>query len=191
MKIIVFFLCILAFSLCDATAAPYYVLKEQSSIKFYVSLNGENSEGEFKDYDISIDFDSVRPENSHAEGMVRLNDKTITAVNQQVAKDITAEQWLHTAQFPTAAFKVSGLEQATPNNYKMFGTLTLLGKTLPLEGYLLLSGKGESRTADVTVLIDRLKYGIGAGEWADKKLVYPTVTVYAHLVTSSKAPPVK
>ncbi len=167
----------------NVSAAPYRLLKEQSSIKFFISLSGENIKGEFKDYAITMDFDPDHPENTRAEGQVRLSDKTITAENTQVQQEIAHPAWLNTVKFPVATFKVSGLEQATPNNYKAFGTLTLLGKTLPLEAYVLVSGKDDSRTADVTVLIDRLKYGIGIGEWATKKPLYNMVTVYAHLVT--------
>lgn len=187
-KLILFFL--MCFAVVnwssEAYAMPLKIVKNQSSVKFFISLNGQNVQGEFKDYDIDIEFDPAHPENTHAEGTVHLSNSTITAANSEVEKEITTAEWLNTKNFPTATFKVTGIEQTTPNYYKAFGTLTLLGKTLPLECYIMISQKNNVYTADVTMLINRLKYGIGLVKWSDKKFLHDIVTVYAHLVTEKK-----
>jgi polyisoprenoid-binding protein YceI len=179
----------------SAHAITHAVLKEKSTLSFYASVNDVSSEGAFTDFDVTINFDANAPQHSTVTGEVRLNKKTITAKYDEVAKNIVGEEWLHVAKYPKATFDIESFETTTPNNYKGYGTLTLLGVSQPFECNLVLTPeKDGTLVANVSALIDRLHYGVGKGEWADTKVVSNIVTIYARMVTvptGKKLPPPK
>jgi polyisoprenoid-binding protein YceI len=168
----------------SAHAITHTVLKDKSSLTFFATVNDVSSEGAFKDYDVTINFDPNVPQSSTVSGEVRLSAKTVTAKYDEIAKGVIGKEWLDVTKYPKATFEIESFEATTPGNYKGFGTLTLLGVSAPLECYVVLTPeKDGTLVANVSMLVDRLKYGIGKGEWMDTKTVSNIVTVYARLVT--------
>jgi polyisoprenoid-binding protein YceI len=164
--------------------STHTVVKSESFIAFFATINGASSEGRFTDYDVKIHFDPAVPEESYASGEVRLSPKTITSSYEEVAQGLQAKEWLDTENHPKASFEFKSFELNSPNNYKGYGTLTLLGKTFPLNCYLVLNNRSDGLVvADAVMMIDRLAYGVGKGEWADTETIEKMVTVNAHLVT--------
>jgi polyisoprenoid-binding protein YceI len=169
----------------SAEAITHKVIKEKSTLTFFATVNDVSSEGAFTDFDVDINFNIHAPQDSTVTGEVRLNKNTITAKYEEVAKGLLGEEWLNVAKYPKATFEIESFEATTPNNYKGYGTLTLLGVRQNFECNMILTPeKDGALVANAFVLVDRLKYGIGKGEWVDTKTVNNIVTVYARLVTT-------
>ncbi len=184
------FLCI---SASTSYAATHTVIKEKSKLKFAAIVNDAASFGHFSDYELDINFYPEKPEDSVITGTVNLTPDSITADYEDVAKNIINEDWLNISEFNTATLIAKEFERHTDNTYQGRGSLTLLGQTHPVDIHLMLiSGSiGGMQVSDnaqevigiVTISVDRLKYGIGKGEWRDTSTVDKEVVISGYIVT--------
>lgn len=178
----------------EGTSLPetHRVIKEESFIQFSAYVNEAVSEGRFTDYDVQIAFDPRRPEISQISATIRLSPNSITSDYDEVAKALVGHEWLDVASHPAAQFKTRSIEGNSSNIFQGKGELTLLGVTKPVDFYLMLNQwgnkPGESRlTGDMIIVLKRLDYGIGKGDWQDTDSVANEVTITAHMVTEPVA----
>ena len=67
--------------------------------------------------------------------------------------------------------------------------VTIKGRTKRIAFPFTWSGRAGGATLDARVTLDRLDFGLGAGEWADESMVGRKVDVIVHLTLGPPAVP--
>lgn len=168
-----------------ASSAPLWVIDhENSSLTFSGTQTGATFEGEFKEFDGEIFFDPLRLFDSRVE--IRIHTGSVTTNSHDRDVEIPKPEWLNTESFPESVFRAEKIEKNGGNQYVAHGELSLRGvkKSVNLPFTLEISTDGTGHKVAVMegqTVVQRLDFGIGAGQWRDTKAVGNAVTVHVKL----------
>ncbi len=143
--------------------------KVHTQIIFFVSHLGFSiSEGEFHDFDGTIEFNRHEPEKSKVEVVIQTS--SIDMDDQKWDDHMKNEDFFNVEKFPTMTFKSTGVEVTGEKTAKITGNLTILETTKPvvLDATFINAGKhpfGEKYAAgfSATTKIKRSDFGMNYG----------------------------
>lgn len=167
-----------------ADAPTYSAVATQSSLSFVGTQQGEKFTGVFKDYDARIAFAPDQLQGSHIDVTIRL--KSMDSKSQERDSALAGADWFDFQKYPTATFH-AGTIRATPGGPVGDADLTIKGHTKHLAFPFSWKAEAGKVTLDARVTLDRLEFGLGAGEWADESIAGKKVDVVVHLVLAATA----
>ncbi len=160
--LIAWFVFLLAF-LTVARAEEWALVKKESYIRFSGLQTGRPFEGEFKDFSASICFDEGDLEGTSITLEIDMDSATTGILERD--EILKAPEWLDTATFPAAAFRMAAIERLGPNSYQGEGFLEIKGVarevTLPFILNLV------DNTASGSLSFDRREFNVGEGRWGE------------------------
>ena len=168
-----------------AAGVKWDVVPEKSSITFKAKQLGAEFSGGFDRFTADIVFD---PDNLAASAVKAEID--ISSVNTQAADrdaNIKGREWFDAAQFPVARFETTQIRKTGDKAYEASATLTIRDVTQPVILPFTLdiaaadSGKEPVAVMDGSVILDRSKFKLGSGSWADTSVIANEVPVYVHV----------
>jgi len=146
----------------------------QSHIKFKATQYGEAFEGEFKNFDGTIYFDT----DNLAKSQVDIEIDIASIVTGSDGRDGQAKEtdWFDAGSYPKAYFQAKNIVRADSNRYIAKGYLTIKGATIPAElPFTLTFEDGKDGTKFVYmgggITLSRLDFGIGQGQWEDAETI--------------------
>ena len=146
-----------------AVAADNWILNpSESELGFQVNIGANTVTGRFQAWTADISYNPENPE--AAQVTVKVDIASAKIDDPRASSALGGAEWLAKEAHPMAVFKGEGFEFDNDNDFKMNGTLTLKGQTIPfvLEGDLLIAGT--TATANIGGVIQRLDYGIGTAD---------------------------
>ncbi|MDB2438259.1 YceI family protein [Hellea sp.] len=151
------------------------VIKANSHIKFTASQQGKSFTGEFKDYDVVINFkkDALK----EAGVTATINVASIAAGDKDRNSALPGKEWFNVTAFPKAVFKSDDFVKVSGNQYEARGTLTMKGKSQPLTLPFTLDINGAKAQMAGKVKLDRTLWKVGTGSWSTDEWVSTDVTV--------------
>lgn len=162
-------------------AAGWRILPEDSRIGFKAQAQGVDFEGSFSGFSGTIVFD---PDDlAAATADVRVNIASVHTGSPERDQYIVMEPWLNAGVFPEARFVSHAFERLEADRYIAHGELTVRGITLPVDmPFSLTIIRDEEAGSEIASMtgsftMNRLDYGVGAGEWSDPALVAMPLTV--------------
>lgn len=143
--------------------------KVHTQIIFFVSHLGFSiSEGEFQDFDGTIEFNRDEPEKSKVD--VVIQTASIDMDDKEWGDHMKNEDFFNVEKFPTMTFKSTGIEVTGEKTAKITGDLTILETTKPviLDVTFIKAGKHPYRDKYVagfsaTTKIKRSDFGMNYG----------------------------
>lgn len=169
-----------------ADAPVYTLIPAESSLTFAGTQQGEKFTGAFRDYDATIAYAANQLPSSRLDVTVRL--KSLDSRNQERDESLAGADWFDFARYPSATFKSASFRAAATGGVAD-AELTIKGRVKKLAfPFTWQVGAGRA-TLDARVSIDRLDFGVGAGEWADESIVGRKVEVIVHAVFALSRPP--
>jgi cytochrome b561 len=167
-----------------AAGVKWDVMPEKSSITFKAKQLGAEFGGSFDRFTADINFD---PDNLSASAVHAEVD--ISSVNTQAADrdaNIKGREWFDAAQFPVARFETTEIRKTGDRAYEASANLTIRDVTLPVILPFTLdiaaeSGKESVAIMDGSVVLDRSKFKLGSGSWANTDVIANEVPVYIHV----------
>jgi polyisoprenoid-binding protein YceI len=168
-----------------AVAANWTLDPARSSIGFASEWNGQKVEGRFQRFSGSIRFTPDKLGDTDVAILVDL--ASATTGDRTVNGSLPGEDWLAVKANPTARFTTRTVTMTAPGRYLAKGTLTMRGKSVPVDLPFTLSIAGNTATMVGKTQLDRRSFGIGmesdaSGSW----VVFPVpVTVR---VVATRAP---
>lgn len=142
-----------------AFAAQWQVVPAESSIGFSSVWNNRTIEGRFERFQARIVFD---PEDlAQAMADVTIDLTSATTGDRTVNSSLPGEDWFATRTSPTARFVTQTIVQTGPGQYLARGTLTLRGRSVPVELPFRLSISGNQAVMQGQTRLDRRAFGIG------------------------------
>lgn len=158
--------------------APGWTPDGEAVLAFRGSYQGESFEGRFARFTPQVRFDPDDLAGSGIEVDIELASAA-TGVEDYDATMQSAE-FFDSARFPTARF-VAGNLRAEGEGYLADGELTLRDRTVPLAFPFGFDIDGERALLRARVVLNRLDFDVGTGEWADTALIADEVEVRVEL----------
>lgn len=168
---------ILFASPAHAAAVKWEVLPAGSSLSFSGKQMGSAFRGEFKAFTADIVFSDDDLENSRVEATIEIS--SVTTHDKERDTNITGKEWFDVEQFKTARFVSTAFRKGEKSGeYVVDGNLTIRGITVPVTmPFTLMFGRDTPATMNGQLVIDRSKFSLGTGDWADASIIANEVTV--------------
>jgi polyisoprenoid-binding protein YceI len=171
-----------------AIAAPLYaVVPAQSSLSFVGTQQGEKFTGAIRDFDARIEYSADDLATSKLD--VTIHMKSLDTKSPDRDQALATADWFDFAKFPTATFRTVAI-RTTPAGPVGDADLTIKGRTKRIAFPFAWKAGNTGATLDARVTLDRLDFGLGAGDWADESMVGRKVEVVVHLTLAAPATPV-
>jgi len=167
-------------------AAATYSVQANSTLQFQGTQQGEKFTGAIKAFDARIAYDPADLGQSSFDVTIQL--KSIDSRNLERDQALQTPDWFDVSRHPTATFKTVSFRAATQGAVAE-ADLTIKGHTKRITFPFTFQKTGSAAILDSRVTIDRLDFGLGAGEWADDSMVGRRVEVSVHLNLLPIAPP--
>lgn len=169
--------CLLAVGF-PAVAADY-VQAAGSTLTFASRYQGEVFSGRFANFRTRLSFDPQHLADARLDVLIAL--ASAGTANEDRDEALQGADFFHSRKFPQARYRASTFRRLGGNQYAADGTLSLRGVNRPVTltftwtpgAQPVLSGKA---------ILNRLDFGIGAGDWADLSLIPNAVAVSTRLV---------
>ena len=174
--------CVLALGLLagmPAMASTVYPVQAGSSLQFQGTQQGEKFTGAIKQFDARINFDPGQLANSSFEVTMQLKSMDTRSTERDLA--MQTSDWFDVSHYPIATFKTTSFRQ-TPQGVAADADLTIKGRSKHIIFPFVWQKTPAGATLDAKVPLDRLDFGLGAGEWSDESMVGHRVDVIVHLV---------
>ncbi len=158
-----------------AFASDWVMDKEASSLSFMATQSGAEFTGQFKTFDAKINFDQEALDSLTISVTIDMASVDTNAGDRD--SQLPTAAWFDTSQFTTAIFESNTIRSLGGDNYEAEGKLSIKGiaqdVTLPFS--LVIDGNKASSTG--SLILDRLDYQVGSGDWANESMVGFPVTV--------------
>lgn len=167
----------LAFAPSLALAAPaaWIVDKAASRLTFSSSVSGQAFTGTFRRWDAVIHFDPK--DLVHSDVVATIDVTSAFTGNGDRDAELPDEDWFWTSHFPRASFVARNFRALGSGRYAANGVLSLRGVAKPLTLPFTLAITGASAKMNARVVLNRLAFGVGQGDWKSTDTVPAAVTV--------------
>lgn len=164
----------------------WILVHDKSQVTFTGKQMGTAFTGKFERFKTNIVFDP-----DHLDASAVTADIDIASVNTEAAdrdENIKGKEWFDVGQFPLAQFQTTKFRKTGNNTYEAEANLTIKNISIPVILPFTLnitksdSDKTELATVDGTVVLDRAKFQLGTGSWADPSVIANEVPVNIHVV---------
>jgi len=167
-------------SLCFAQEnIPHWkIIPEKTHIHWTASYAGKPVTGTLAGVNAVIQFDPQKPEQSKVAVTIAMD--SIQSDDKNAAEMLRGDEWLATAQYPTATFVSEKITHSHDKYYEANGTITIRGVSKPVTFPFTVVFTDKDRKHAIVggnATLFRLDYGIGTGEWADKTIVENAIKI--------------
>ena len=176
-------LALIAASLPVRAAPSYAVVPAQSALTFVGTQQGERFTGALRDFDARIAYAADDLAGSALDVTIRI--KSVDTQSPDRDQALVTADWFDAAKFPAATFRTVAIRM-TPAGPVGDADLTIKGHTKRIAFPFAWKPAAGGATLDARVVLDRLDFGLGAGEWADESMVGRKVEVVVHLTLAAQ-----
>ncbi|MFD2532883.1 YceI family protein [Gracilimonas halophila] len=174
-------------ALTKYAATNWTIDKAHSAINFEVTHFFTPVNGQFNDYEATVNFDPENLEESMID--VQIMVSSIDTKNERRDGHLRTDDFFNAEKWPHITFKSTSIESTGNNEFVANGMLTikdvskeislpftLLGvKDNPMQENTLVAGITASTT------VDRTDYTVGTGDWASDAVIGDEVTIDLNL----------
>lgn len=148
---------------------------ENSRLEFIARYEDQELAGRFRRFSAELEQDTstglpIRLIVDVDTGSADMNDRDI---NDELKQDA----WFDSISFPAARFESTAIRQIDAQRFVAEGQLTLKGVPQPVEVPFAWHEGSEGYSMSGELILSRLAWGIGSGEWADDGAIADDVRV--------------
>ncbi|MDR9417816.1 YceI family protein [Gracilimonas sp.] len=174
-------------ALTKYVANEWTIDKAHSAINFEVTHFFTPVNGQFNNYESTINFDPENLDESMIDVKIMVN--SVDTKNERRDGHLKTDDFFNAEKWPHISFKSNSIEQTGENEYVANGTLTIKDVSkeisLPFELLGIMDNPMEEGTmvAGITAstVIDRTEYTVGTGDWASDAVIGDEVTIDLNL----------
>jgi len=158
-----------------------------SRLEFVATSQGSEFTGRFERFTPRIRFDPLQPALGSFDVSVELASANTDNAERDQALPMADFFWVE--KFPRARFTADACKAtATPGRFQCQGTLVLRGKARKLAFPFAWSGDAKKARLTSSVVLNRLDFGVGSGDWTDSETIGHKVTVKVALDLRAAVP---
>jgi len=174
-------------ALTTYAAMSWTIDKAHSAVNFEVTHFFTPVNGQFNNYDATVNFDPNNLEESMIDVTIMVN--SIDTKNERRDGHLRTADFFNAEKFPHITFKSSNIEKTGENQFVANGTLTIKDVSQEVALPFTLLGikdnpmKENTMVAGITAStkVDRTAYTVGTGDWASDAVIGDEVTVELNL----------
>ena len=153
----------IALAIAPAAAQPmeWIVAPEQSRVLFDYQRNNQSAEGRFAVFTGEGLFDPDAPGDATLE--LRIESASIDLNDALASAFATSAEWFDSANHPLVIYRLLKLTPEGGDDYHATGTLTIRGRTRPIETTITLEIEDGEAHASGSLRLDRKDYWLGVG----------------------------
>lgn len=159
-----------------ASAQQQQLVAAGSEIAFTNKQMGVPASGRFKRFDVTLDFDPLRPKTNKISLAIDLSSVALGKPDHEAM--LARADWFDSRNHPKASFESTAVKALDARRFEAHGRLTLKGVSrdvvVPFD---LQAQSGGNGIVTGTFILRRKDFGIGLGEWEDVSLVANEVNV--------------
>jgi polyisoprenoid-binding protein YceI len=164
--------------------------EDASALRFIGRQQSAPFTGRFEQFTADIAFDPANPAAGSITATVDV--RSAKTGNRDRDEYLQARDFFYSRKHPQANFSAASIRRQTGDadyDYVADGELTLRGETKPVTLYFdFETGEDEARMRG-EVMLNRLDFGVGQGEWQDTGEIAAEVKVELDLALSAGAEP--
>jgi polyisoprenoid-binding protein YceI len=138
---------------------------DSSVLSFATTFEGETLPGEFRDFDVVLDFDPAAPGAGNLRVQVDLRSADMGDPDMNAI--LADPAWFHSGKFGEAVFRSERIGAAESGGFVAGGTLSLKGRELPVSVPFYWQGSAGDAALQGEFVLRRTDFDVGSGEWAD------------------------
>ncbi len=158
-----------------AAAAAPALIAGPSEIGFVSRQMGVPVSGTFRNFDADVQFDPASPQKGHFRIGVDL--ASVALPTSDATREVVKPDWFDATRFPRAQFESTAVRSAGPAHYEIAGRLSIKGRARDVVVPVALSRSGDLTLASGELVVHRLDFLIGDGEWSDTSVVADDVRI--------------
>lgn len=166
--------------------------KAHSAVNFEVTHFFTPVNGQFNDYEATVNFDPENLEESMVDVKIMVN--SIDTKNEKRDGHLRSADFFNAEKWPYITFKSTDIEKTGDNEFVANGTLTIKDVSKEIALPFTLLGiqdnpmKENTKVAGITAStkLDRTTYTVGTGDWASDAVIGDEVTVDLNLELNAK-----
>jgi cytochrome b561 len=161
-------------NLAAHAAPPDWTIASQSShIEFTGTHAGQAFTGRFQNWSGTIAFDASALDQSQI--VIDIDMSSAKTGDNYKDGTLPQEEWLDVKHFPKARFEARSFKVLGPEKFEAQGSLTIKGKTTPLDLPFTLKIEGLTAVMTASAKLDRIALGIGTksdpdAEWVSRDI---------------------
>ena len=160
--------------------APLWTVAAESHLGYELLFAGSEVDGEFTGFDARIQFDPEMLDTSRFLVVVDL--QFIETEDEEHSTALRGPEFFEIDVFPVARFEAAEFRHIAANQFEGTGQLTIRDRTLPLVLPFSFDTNGAGATLAGEVVISRLEFGVGKGDWQFTDWMDEFVTVRYQLL---------
>jgi polyisoprenoid-binding protein YceI len=162
-------------ALAQDPPAPRWNVADGSVLTFTAVQQDAEFEGRFESFDAAIEFAADALSSSAFD--VTVDIASVNTDYDDRDETLRGPEFFDAERWPQGRFEASRFESLGGDAYEAVGELTLRDQTRPLTVPFTFTPRGTAAELTGEVVISRLEFGIGQGEWTDTTWVGDEVTV--------------
>jgi polyisoprenoid-binding protein YceI len=169
-----------------------------TSINFSIKHFFTPVKGNFNDFEIDLDYDAEKPENSSVEARIKV--ASVHTRNKRRDNDLRTGNWFEVESHPDMTFKSTSVRRLSDNELVASGPLTIKGvshdvelaitvlgiRDIPAEMQQRMGGTKQVAGFKASTSIDRGDFGVGVGNFAATLVVGGRVDIEILLEAHNK-----
>jgi polyisoprenoid-binding protein YceI len=164
-----------AASLSHAAPANYRLDPAQSSLSFEFTQAGAQNKGRFARFDVSLALDPAQPAQGHLDVNVEVG--SLDTADKDRDDTLRGADLFNAPKFPRARFTSAAITRIDATHFEAAGKLTIRDVTRDLRVPFTFTPSGAAGSMTGQVVIKRLDFGVGQGDWKSTEWVANDVTV--------------
>jgi len=158
-----------------ATAADWILVPAASQLEFVATFQNQQVAGVFRRFDVHLALSPATPSINRLDVSVFLESADMNSAD--INHTIVKPEWFHAIRFPSAKFESAEITADGTNHYLAKGTLSLKGVQRKITVPFFWRETGQTARMNGELVLNRVDFGIGAGEWAAGDPIGLNVTV--------------
>ncbi|MEX0431387.1 YceI family protein [Spiribacter insolitus] len=167
-----------ALPMVASAATEWNIVYDESRLGFEATQQGGRFEGRFEDFSADMRFSADDLAASRFD--VTIETGSVETGSSQRDSNLPDTAWFNTDAFPEAYYVTREI-RATADGYEAVGDLTIRDNTHEVVLPFTWRTEGERAEMDGAVTIDRVRFGVGQGEWRDPSVAGHEVRVVVDL----------
>jgi polyisoprenoid-binding protein YceI len=167
-----------------AFAVDYAVVPDKSVLRFIGDYEGESFEGGFGRFTATVSIDPANAGNTKLAAEIDV--ASANTENEERDQTLATAEFFDAAKFPKATFRTLACRGAAPS-FTCDAELTIRDRTQKLAFPFTLTPQADGGARlEADVVLKRLAFDVGTGDWADTALIGDDVRVHIDLMLKPK-----
>jgi len=158
----------------------------QSEISFVSHQMGVPVAGSFRSFDAQVSFDPAKPQEGRFT--IGVDMSSVQLPTNDAMQEVVRPAWFDAPRFPRALFQSSAIRVLERGRYEVTGRLSIKGHAQDVVVPVALAQSGGVTVASGALVVRRLAFAIGEGEWEDTSMVADDVQIRFRLTLTGIGP---